>query len=198
MRGCLVLAGLAAACTPEVTSGAYLCGANASCPEDQVCNGLDNTCVLPLFVEPFRCEPEVNSEPDDTPGTARSLSLLDCVSAPVSLDSCLFEADSEDWVTFDTPAVCASVGVSASISFPVAWAQLELQLWDVAADELLASDGECANRTGQAGDQLRCLEQALLPGRRYALRVLRTGEGDCGGSCTYNRYTLGLQLQPPR
>ena len=43
MRAALVLL---AACSPDITGGSYLCGANASCPPNEACNGTDNSCVL--------------------------------------------------------------------------------------------------------------------------------------------------------
>jgi hypothetical protein len=185
-----------AGCTPEIVSGSYLCGPNASCPDEQVCNGPDNICVR-AAAEPFSCEPERATEPDDTADKAFALGLIDCVSVASVLDSCMAETDSADWVSFSTNASCTDVSADVRVTFPTAFEELGLELWDIDANERIASDAPCSF-SSESGDELRCLKAPLLPGRRYAIEVLPTGDGACDGRCAYNRYTLRMQLSEAR
>jgi len=185
-----------AACTPEIVSGSYLCGPNATCPDDQLCNGPDNVCVTASAL-PFSCEPELATEPDDTTDKAFSLGPLDCVSLASVLDSCMDETDAADWVAFSTRESCGEIMADVRVTFPTAFEELALELWDLDANERIAVDTPCAS-TGEAGDELRCLKAPLVPGTRYAVQVLPTGEGTCDGRCAYNRYTLRMQLSEAR
>jgi hypothetical protein len=192
----LLLVIATAACTPEIVSGSYLCGPNSTCPDDQVCNGPDNVCVTG-GAEAFSCEPKVNTEPDDTTDKAFQIGVLDCVSLASVLDNCMDDSDSADWVAFSTPSSCAAVVADVRVTFPTAFEELSLELWDVDANERIAVDAPCAF-SGEAGDELRCLKATLAPGTHYAVQVLPTGEGACDGHCAHNRYTLRMQLNQPR
>ena len=195
MRALLLVVGLTA-CTPDIFSGAYLCGPDGACPDDLVCSGESNTCVLPSQVQPFTCDVQ-NTEPDNTASDARVLAGLQCVSAPVKIENCLVDAaDTADWVTFVTPSVCTAVEVQVRLSFPIAFEDLGFDLWDVDANMPLASDGECT-QGADTGDVRRCLDHELVPGRKYGVQVRPTGEGTCDGACTYNRYLLTVQLATP-
>lgn len=194
MRAAVLLIALAA-CTPDIVSGAYLCGPNASCPEDQRCNGPDNTCVLDTTALPFKCVPEVETEPDDTSAQGHLISNLGCVSVPFVNASCMLEGDSADWVRFVAPAVCTAVAVEARVTFPVAFERMGLELWDLDANMMLVTDSECG--LGEAGEELRCLEQVLVPGKTYGILVKPAGDGNCDGACAYNRYTLRVLLSTP-
>jgi hypothetical protein len=194
----LVLIALAA-CTPDVVSGAYLCGPNASCPEGQACNGTfdedsgldDDTCVLASLARPFVCTPKVNLEPDDTMAQGHPIENLGCVNIPVDIDGCMAESDA-DWVTFVAPTVCAgTLQVHARLSFAIAYEQLSVELWDFAQNTRLATDGECKSGL-DSGNVRRCLDFTLVPGTKYGIQVLANGAGDCGGECAYNRYSLSV------
>jgi hypothetical protein len=195
MRALLLLIAIAS-CTPEIVSGSYLCGPNATCPDDQLCNGPDNVCVTASAL-PFACEPEIITEPDDTADKAFAIGELDCVSIASVLDNCMDESDGADWVSFSTPTSCADVVADVRVTFPTAFEELSLELWDVDANERLAVDSPCPV-SGEAGDELRCLKAPLTPATHYAIQVLPTGEGACDGRCAYNRYTLRMQLNQPR
>lgn len=190
----LVLA--VAACTPEIVSGSYLCGPNASCPDDQACNGPDNVCVT-ASAQPFSCEPELMTEPDDTTDKAFSLGQLDCVSVASVLDSCMDENEAADWVAFSTRESCVGLTADVRITFPTAFEELGLELWDLDANERVAVDLPCTF-SGDSGEELRCLKAPLVSGARYAVQVLPTGDGACEGRCAYNRYTLRMQLSEAR
>jgi hypothetical protein len=195
MRAALLLIA-ATACTPEIVSGSYLCGPNATCPDDQLCNGPDNVCVTASAL-PFSCDPEIITEPDDTTDKAFSIGVLDCVSIASVLDSCMDETDAADWVAFSTSASCAEVVADVRVTFPTAFEELALELWNVDANERIAVDSPCPV-SGEAGDELRCLKATLAAATNYAIQVMPTGEGACEGRCAYNRYTLRLQLNQPR
>ncbi|HEY5923990.1 MAG TPA: hypothetical protein VIV11_20060 [Kofleriaceae bacterium] len=204
MRAILICLPLAA-CTPEIASGSYLCGPDASCPDGQACNGTkdDNagleaeTCVLESLARPFACSPQLNAEPDNTMDEAHVIPTLACVSAPFTIErGCMEAQDSADWLTFVVPSACASVGVNARLTFPYAFEELALELWDVDANMMVADAAECV-QGAESGAIRRCLDLQLVPGKTYAVRVSPTGEGDCDGDCAYNRYSLSVQLGPP-
>jgi hypothetical protein len=187
---------LFAACAPEVISGTYLCGPNASCPDGQVCSG-DNVCVRPQLAEPFACEPDVASEPDDEPAQAYELTLA-CSGAGFALDSCMLEDDSADWIKFTAPTCATAIAIDARVTFPIAFERLGLELRDLDGGATVATDMQCRTGSGEVGDDIRCLEATLTPGTTYGLGVQPTGMGNCGGECAYNRYTLRVQLVTPR
>jgi hypothetical protein len=156
----------------------------------------DNICVT-AGAQPFSCEPERATEPDDTTDTAFALGALDCVSVAAVLDSCMDEADAADWVGFSTREGCSGLSADVRITFPTAFEELGLELWDLDANERIAVDVPCAS-SDEGGEELRCLKAPLVPSTRYAVQVLPTGEGACEGHCAYNRYTLRMQLSEAR
>jgi hypothetical protein len=195
---------LLAACTPEIVSGAYLCGPDALCPDGQVCNGTEDddaglvadTCVLASLARPFECSPEVNAEPDDTMAEAYAIPLMTCVAAPFTIDNCIAAADTADWVTFVAPMCTGGRAVHARLTFPFAYQTLAIELWDVDANLKVADETDCV-QGGGADAVRRCLDLTLTAGKAYAVKVVPTGEGDCAGDCAYNRYSLNVQLGPP-
>jgi hypothetical protein len=191
----LVLVAAAAACTPEIVSRSYRCGPDATCPGDQVCNGPDNICVSGA-AEPFACEPEITTEPDDSSTEAFDLGQLGCVSLASTLGNCMLDDDSGDWVKFQAPTGCDAVAI-VRLTFPTAFEELGLELWDLDRDEKVGEDAPC-EVLGEAGDDLRCLTSAVMPGTNYGVHILPTGEGDCDGTCGHNRYTVRLQMSAPR
>jgi hypothetical protein len=202
MRALVLL--VVAACTPDIVSGSYLCGPESSCPDGQVCNGTEDedagliadTCVIESLARPFACEPTFNSEPDNSLGEAYLIPNLGCVSAPFLNDGCLPANDSADWVTFVAPSVCTAVMVQARVTFPIAYQTLGLELWNVDANMKLGGDSECASGADTGGVR-RCLDMTLVPGTKYGVKVTPTGQGNCAGTCAYNRYTLSVQLATP-
>jgi hypothetical protein len=192
----LLASAAAAACTPEIVSGSYLCGPNATCPGDQICNGPDNICVSSAAL-PFECDPEIETEPDDASEQAFDLGSFDCMSLATVLDSCMLEGDTGDWVRLTTPTACDSLSVDVRVTFPTAFEELGLALWDLDANEHVADDEPCTFM-GEGGDELRCLKADVLPGTHYGVQVAPTGEGACDGTCAYNRYTLRMQLSSTR
>ncbi|MDB4960379.1 MAG: hypothetical protein JWP01_378 [Myxococcales bacterium] len=196
MRLAGLLAVVLAACTPEIAPGAYLCGPDQACPDDLACDGASHICVLPSQVTAFACAAGTEAEPNNGLATAQPLRTFECVSQPVELVGCAEGADSEDWYQFDVPATCTTVGVGARLTFPLAFEVLGLEL--VGNDgATIATGTACPNQSAEDGDEQRCLEQALVPGGHYAVRVLRSGEGSCDGACSYNRYTLSVRLETP-
>jgi hypothetical protein len=196
--GFLALALATTACTPEIFSGSYLCGPNAACPEGQVCNGPDNICVSPNLVEDFACEPELETEPDDTAATGHMLPIADCNPAPTSLDSCMTEGDGADWMKFVAPMGCPARDVDARVSFTIAFQRLGLELWDLDQNELLAEDGVCSTGGQVGGLEQRCLLAPVVAGKTYGIQVVPAGDGNCDGDCAFNRYTIKVQLVLPR
>ena len=196
MRAALVVVAVTA-CTPEITPGVYLCGPERACPEGLACNAPDNTCVLPGAAEPFACPQQgAETEPNDDAALAQSLGNLTCVSRVVEIGGCAADTDLEDWFGFEVPPACTAVAVDARLGFVLAFEVLELELRAEDGSTIAAADA-CGNEVPDDGADHRCLTQTLTPGARYALRVARSGAGDCGGECAHNRYTLDVQLVAP-
>lgn len=184
---------LVAACTPDIVSGSYLCGPDSACPEGQACNGPDNHCVLASTAEPFDCMPERPTEPDDTAGTAYELMGLMCPGVPVPLDNCMMQGDSEDWIKVKVPTECANAALTSRVSFPIAFERLSLEIWNIDTNTKLGDDTTCAN-TGEVGEEQRCVQANVTPGGTFGVKVRPAGDGNCAGNCSYNRYTLRVQL----
>ncbi|HEY5946959.1 MAG TPA: hypothetical protein VIV40_15755 [Kofleriaceae bacterium] len=202
MRALILCLGLAA-CTPDIVSGAYLCGAEMVCPDGQACNGTEDEdqglgsemCVLEDLAMPFSCTSNVQPEPDNAMDQGRPLAFNTCIAAAMSFGGCIDPGDTGDWVTFVAPSICPAVSISARLRFPVAYEGLALELWDYDGNAQLATDKECV--TSVESGVGRCLDFALVPGKKYALKVSLNGGPDCGGNCAYNRYTLSIQLAAP-
>jgi hypothetical protein len=111
---------LVGACTPDIVSGAYLCGPNGACPGDLACNGPDNTCVLASTAEPFSCDPDVQTEPDDSAAMAHVIKL-DCLSVPIVTSNCMLQGDAEDWIKVTPPDACTTVAIHAAVSYTIAF-----------------------------------------------------------------------------
>jgi hypothetical protein len=196
MRALVVATCLLAACTPDIVPGSYYCGPNAACPEDQVCSEATHTCGLAAAAEPFECTSALASEPDDTMETGFELRDLDCVTLPRVIDACMPADDSADWLTLMAPPQCSALKLDVRITFPLAFERLGVEIVDLATGSTLAMDTACVFQ-GESGNDLRCTEAMLTPGSRYAIRVAPTGEGTCGGRCSFNSYTVRVQLGPP-
>jgi len=198
MRAALLLGALAA-CSPDIVPGSYLCGPERLCPDEQICDGVTNICVLPNQAMPFACPPQMTTsevEPNDSSASAQVVANLACVSRNAELVGCALDLDTEDWFQFDVPADCTAVGVTARLTFPLAFEVLAVELRD-SSDAIIATGEPCPQSEPDDGDEQRCLEKTLAPGGHYALRVVRTGEGTCNGACEHNRYTLTLALETP-
>lgn len=195
MRIAVLLALSLAACAPDIVSDSYFCGPNASCPDDQVCNGIDHHCVLAESSQQFTCSSPF--EPDNTAAMAHPAPTLGCVSSAFIDDNCMDKGDTEDWVSFAAPTNCSgAVQIEARVTFPLAWERLGIELWDLGTMTKLADDVACAT-SGQAGEEIRCLTKTLSEGSNYAIKVHPAGDGNCGGNCSYNTYSLRFQLSTP-
>ncbi len=197
MRVAVMLVAIAA-CTPEISNGAYLCGLDSSCPSGQQCNGPDNTCVDDSVVQAFACDPTVLHEPDNDLAHAVQLPALACVSAPATQQGCLAAGDSENWVAFDVPASCTSVEVEARITFPIGFEGLSLEVTD-SNSASLGTDVECKNVPDPevSGEGQRCVAIPVTPGGHFGIRTAPSGTDDCDGNCNFNRYLLTVQLATP-
>jgi hypothetical protein len=190
----LVLA-LGGACTPDIVAGAYLCGPEQSCPDGQVCNGPDNLCVLPGAAQPFECGTKITEvEPNNASTAGQPIPNLACVSPLVQVKGCTPTGDTDDWFVFDVPAACTNSVATVRLSFPLAFEQLSLDL-DTSATGTVAACG--VNVALDDGSDVLCLVQAVTAGSKHAVRVARSGVGNCDGECGFNRYTLSLQLGTP-
>lgn len=196
MRAWMFLA-LAAGCSPVIATGDYLCGIEEACPAGQVCNGADNTCVLPSTATAFACDPAVEThEPDEDVAHASPLGTLDCVSQPIEIAGCLAANDSDDWYAFSTRPECTTEALAAQIAAPIAFEGVTIELYDATgATKLATGQGNCSSvqPADESGEANLCISQMLTPGTSYALRVTPTLVGNCKGNCMFNRYRLNLQ-----
>jgi len=195
MRAALLV--LLAACSPDIASGSYLCGAEKSCPPNEACDGVTDTCVLATAEQPFACESGTEFPGDDTSATAQQIPALACVSPLYQVHECLPMGDAADWFAFSTPANCVQVEVQARILFPVAYEGVSLELWDLASNTQLGTDVPCADSINDPAHGERCIKLTIPPGGSYGFLVKPSGQGNCGGACAYNRYTLSVQLATP-
>lgn len=195
----LVVSAALAACSPDIATGAYLCGAEELCPESQVCNGADNTCVAPSTQVAFACTTvEEAREPDQDVGHAFSLGTLDCVAQPVIVNGCLAAGDHDDWIAFATRAECSTTAISLTILSPLAFEPVTVELGDATGAKLGEATAEACDRQASpddTGTYALCLVQSLTPGQRYTLRVTPRGDADCGGTCGFNRYSLSTSAK---
>ncbi len=186
-----------AACSPTITPGSYLCGPNAACPSNQVCDGVTDSCVLDGTQMPFTCEMGTEVPGDDSAATARPIPQLQCVSSPFTAGGCLPMGDTQDWFKLTIPATCVSVEIQARITYPVAYETLSLELWDIAMNAPVGSDVPCVQSANDPAHVERCITLTVTPGKDYGLVVKPGTGGDCGGACAYNRYDLTVQLATP-
>ena len=105
-------------------------------------------------------------------------------------------SDGEDWLQLASPGNCTAVGIEARIAFPVAFEGVSLAVHDPSG-ATIASASACGPRDPEAGSIELCLATTITPGASYGVQVARSGEGTCGGACTYNRYTLTVRLATP-
>ena len=195
MRAFALAALALAACSPSIGEGAYLCGSEELCPSGQECNGADGTCVFTGTAEPFACDPSVLHEPDDTAAQGFSLGVQRCSTVPVETDGCLAAGDTANWLVFQTSANCSAIVATIRSRSPLAFEVLDVQLWDLDANSLIATSDACPDSPGVDAEQ--CLTGALANSGHYGIEVAPTGAGDCNGACNFNDYVVTLQVGPP-
>ncbi len=186
-----------AACQADIAPGTYFCGPEQSCPEGQVCNGVDNICTVSASARPFACDlPDRTG--DDSPATGLSLGKLDCVSVVHQLQACLVDGDPGDWFQFDVPDNCNGVQIDARLTYPTAFEPVAMQL---STDDGAPVDADtpCDDASGVSGggNDVRCFVQTVANGSHLAIGLVHSGTADCDGTCAHNRYTLTLQLTAP-
>ena len=193
MRAVLVCVALAA-CSPDISTGTYLCGAEQDCPEGQVCNGADSTCVIPSSAVPFACMAAAEAnEPDQDVAHAHQLGTLACVAPLLEITGCLANGDKDDWYAFSIQAGCTSVSIDLGVASSYAFEPVTIDLADATGATVLATGSTTCANTGKpevTGEYKYCITQMLAPSTAYTLHVKPTGDATCGGSCAFNRYRL--------
>jgi hypothetical protein len=195
MRALLVI--LLASCTPEIAPGAYLCGPDGACPEGLACNHAEATCDLPTQLMPFSCV-RVNgdTEPDNVAAEAFAVTMT-CNAPSFETENCMLEGDTADWLTVTMPTCAAFGELEARLSFPISFAELGFELWDLDTNAVVATDTACKQGGGAIGELRACIDIPVIPGKNYGIKVYPTGEGTCDGTCSFNRYSLRMQLAAP-
>lgn len=194
MRALLLACAVLGACTPEIVSGAYLCGPDESCPDDQTCNPASGLCVSPASVKPFACGEDLTEvEPNNTQGAAQVIQPGGCASAIAEISGCTPAGDGDDWFVFEVPANCVTTFAHLRMSSSLAFETLGVTLAGPNGT-FEASSTACDNSFPDDGEVQVCLDQQVTPGATYTVHVAPAGGGNCGGDCAYNRYRLGMQL----
>jgi hypothetical protein len=188
---------LVAACSPDIVSGAYLCGPESLCPPGEACDGVTDSCVLASRAEPFACDMGTEFPGDDSAMTANQVPQLECVSVPYAVNGCLPMGDAADWYKLSTPSLCSSVAVQIRLQYPVAYEHVTIELWDLATSSIAGTDVDCAQSSGDPAHVERCINLTVTPGRDYGIAIKPTADGSCNGACAYNRYYLTVQLATP-
>jgi len=194
MRALLATALLLGACTPEIVSGAYLCGPDEACPDDQKCSPATGLCVSPGSVAAFTCgEDQTEVEPNNSAASAQVVQALGCGSALAEIAGCTPAGDGDDWFTFEVPATCTATVAHLRLSSSIAFETLGVTLAGPNGS-FEASESACDASFPDDGEVQVCLAQAVTPGAKYTVRVAPAGGGNCEGGCPYNRYRLAMQL----
>jgi hypothetical protein len=196
MRRLLLLTVSLAACTPDITTGTYLCGVEQACPDDLACDGATNLCVSPSSVQPFTCDQhDTEVEPNDSVATAQNFPVVNCGST-VEVTGCEGkDDDSADYYSFTVPAQCAASTVAVvRMSYPIAYEPPAINILAPGGADVL-TDQPCASSTSDDdGDSASCGRGPVTAGMTYTIEVTGSGEQNCGGTCAHNRYRLTVTL----
>ncbi|CAN5917530.1 hypothetical protein BH11MYX2_BH11MYX2_34090 [soil metagenome] len=196
MRGLVLLSISLASCTPDIATGAYLCGVEQACPEDQACDGATNLCVAPSIAKPFTCKTDdTEVEPNDSVATAQTFIVPNCGST-VEVTGCEGkDSDAADYYSFTVPAQCAASTVAViRMSYPLAYAPPAINILAPGGVDVL-TDQPCTTSTSdEDGDSASCGRGPVMAGTTYTIEVTDSGEKDCGGTCAHNRYRLTVTL----
>ena len=185
------------ACSPDIATGAYLCGAEELCPSGQVCDGATAACVVPAVATTFACDPadEVD-EPDQTVGQAHTINTLACVSTPVQIDACLASGDADDWYAITIANGCTTVHLDVRIDSALGFEPVTVELRDATGATILATAATgCPNvePAETSGERAFCItSQAVAAAGMYTLHVKPAGGLDCAGTCAFNTYRMTL------
>jgi hypothetical protein len=193
MRTWLLAFAILGGCTPDIVSGAYLCGPDESCADEQVCSPASGLCVGPNSVAAFACgEDQSEVEPNNSKAGAQVIQALGCASTLAEIRGCTPAGDADDWFVFEVPATCITTIAHVRLSSSIAFQTLGVTL--SGPNGTFEATSTCSTSFPDDGEVEICLDQAVTPGATYAVRVGPAGGGNCDGGCPYNRYSLHLQL----
>jgi hypothetical protein len=197
MRAVMLTVLVVGACAPDIVPGAYLCGPERLCPQDQVCDGVTDMCVSASAAMPFACGKTTEVEPNNGAASAEVIPNLPCVSLLTEIKGCTPDGDTEDWYSFDVPTTCGATIADLHLQFPIAFEELVVELAG-GQGTFAGSPADCSANLGtDSGNTDLCVKHPVTAGGHYSVRVARSGQGNCGGECGFNRYTLTLQLGTP-
>jgi len=185
---------LLAACSPDIASGVYLCGAEQTCPNGMLCDAETTTCVNSDTATTFSCVAAKGTQ-----AAPLQLGQVTCGVNTIEDQSCLVE-NGDIWYAFTVQTGCnVSVDALFKVESSYAFAPLTLELRDATGATVLGSaTAGCPNvkTPDKTGQYAYCLSQTLTMGMSYTLHVLPTGEANCGGECNYNNYRLDITQSP--
>ena len=194
MRTWLLALVVLGACTPEIVSGAYLCGPDGACPEDQKCNPASGICVSPGSVQAFSCgDDQTEVEPNNSQSGAQVIQGVSCASILAEISGCSPAGDADDWFVFAVPANCTTTVAHLRLSSSIAWETLGVTL-SGPNGTFEGTATACDSSFPDDGEVQVCLAQPVTPGATYAVHVGPAGGGNCEGDCPFNRYRLSMQL----
>ncbi len=183
----------AAACSAEIGTGTYFCGPEQFCPPDLECNPNTFSCETPGTFEAFSCPfgASVN-EPDEAMADAYELTL-ECGANTEDFTLCIDDGQDVDHFSFEMEECFGeSPHLSFEIRYPVALAELQLELLDDAGQVLEVAE-TCTAEQNFTGMEWKCIDIPPLEPGVYFLRVSTTGERTCSGDCEHNQYRLAYR-----
>lgn len=181
MRLALILL-VVGACSPDIQSGAYYCGADEACPPDLVCDGTTNLCVAPAEVTAFSC------------AEGPALFPSGCGAVTLESNGCVMAAAGHDTFTFATDATC-SMAFDVMISEPIAFMPLGFTVKD-GGGTVVATGAPC--HIAHGGNVDVCATFTGGMGAAYTIDVAAAdGAPDCDGACAFNRFAVSVQVTRP-
>lgn len=193
MRATVFAALLLGACTPEIVTGAYLCGPEQACPDGQVCSPATALCVGPGAVRPFACgDAQTEIEPNNSASAPQVIPGTTCGTTIGEISGCTPAGDAWDWYAFTIPPTCTSQVVRVRLSSSIAFQTLGVTL-SGPSGTFEATAAACDSSFPDDGEVQVCLAQPVTAGT-YTVQVAPVEGGNCDGDCPYNRYRLAMQL----
>lgn len=192
----VVVALMAAGCSPDIGGGTYFCGTERLCPEEQVCDETSFTCVNDSARVPFECpEGSDANEPNEDTAAAKDLGPMACGQSVLGgWNGCLPDGNDVDVFSFQHDGSCATADprFDVTLRYPFALAEVQVELLD-SSGAVIGTGENCTPAVDFSGKEAMCISVPAAAGTFY-VRVTTSGQVTCSGDCHYNQYTLDIHL----